>query len=141
MGGGTDDTRNAGVFFEMRQRVNLPFVDKYIREALSREGYEYTQQDEGMEDLLENFYKFMPNKKLKAQVTKQLAWHREVEQEARLQQARARNALGGGADAWELNFAEDLKRLTEMGSESEDDSTNEQKQSDGEPTTFKINRR
>eukprot|EP00933_Yihiella_yeosuensis_P060899 TRINITY_DN6369_c0_g1_i1.p1 TRINITY_DN6369_c0_g1~~TRINITY_DN6369_c0_g1_i1.p1 ORF type:complete len:190 (-),score=32.67 TRINITY_DN6369_c0_g1_i1:137-706(-) len=32
--GGTDDVKYVGMFFEMRQRVHLPFVDKYIREKL-----------------------------------------------------------------------------------------------------------
>jgi len=54
--GATDDTKHAGLFFEMNKRVYLPSAEKYIRDAANRDSSVY-QESEEVKGLLDDFAK------------------------------------------------------------------------------------
>jgi len=84
--GGIDDTRHAGLFFEMRQRVNLPAVDKFMRKALNRDGHVYRREHEDTQLYLEAFDK-MPNSALKAKALKHFSAEIDSSQQKLLERA------------------------------------------------------
>lgn len=90
--GGTDDTRHAGLFFEMRQRVNLPMIDKFIREALNRDVQYYRQKSEETRAAISMFSE-MRDGELKQKAEKHLQWEIETNQKRMLNRIKAEEAL------------------------------------------------
>ncbi|CAE7671435.1 unnamed protein product [Symbiodinium pilosum] len=72
--GGLDDTKHVGMFFEMRKRVNMPLIDKAIRERLRAEAT-YPKPTEDMKQLISKVRlpeKSRVKKQFKAKMAKQL---------------------------------------------------------------------
>lgn len=97
--GCTDDTREAGLFFEMRQRVNLPKIDAFLKLAVGRGMSWYKRQaqmskyvldfckdtlkDGEFKHKLQNLYKFeieQGKQRLLAKVEDEQAYRLELEE-------------------------------------------------------------
>lgn len=106
--GGTDDSAYAGLFFEMRQRVNIPFADKFLREALNRDGQVYKERSKDTQQALDMVTESMPeNSQLKDRLEKHLQWGIETRTSRLLDGARNREAMRSGLHSIE----EDLKTM------------------------------
>jgi len=68
--GGLDDSKHVGMFFEMRSRVNMPLIDKAIRDRLGAEAA-YTQPSEESKKLASKF-KLPENSKMKEKFEKKM---------------------------------------------------------------------
>ncbi|CAE7246658.1 unnamed protein product [Symbiodinium sp. KB8] len=69
--GGLDDTKHVGMFFEMRKRVNMPLIDKAIRERLRAEAT-YPTPTEDMKQLISKV-RLPQNSRVKKQFKSKMA--------------------------------------------------------------------
>lgn len=95
--GATDDTKHVGLFFEMRKRVNLPHIDKFIKESMNRDAQVYKDRSETTQlalKALEN----MPNSRLKAKAERHLQFEIETKVPKLLESMRVSSELHNG---WE----------------------------------------
>lgn len=130
--GGIDDTRHAGLFFEMRQRVNLPDVDAFIKEAMQREGSVDTRPGQEVRKAL-NAFSRMPNKALKAKAEKLLQWDMEGPPAQRAQeQVRAQELI---QPPWEAMKAPDFRMFK---SQATRDMGEDEEEEDSEPRAFRF---
>eukprot|EP00418_Pyrodinium_bahamense_P086169 CAMPEP_0179049566 /NCGR_PEP_ID=MMETSP0796-20121207/20279_1 /TAXON_ID=73915 /ORGANISM="Pyrodinium bahamense, Strain pbaha01" /LENGTH=373 /DNA_ID=CAMNT_0020746047 /DNA_START=148 /DNA_END=1269 /DNA_ORIENTATION=+ len=122
--GGTDDTRHAGLFFEMRQRVNLPHIDKFIKDAMNRDAQVYREKSETTLRALKALDGMPSNSKLKAKAEKHLQWEIETNLPRLLEQAHAEETLH---DGWE-SIATDMNMFS-----GRDDASEQTNEDDGPP--------
>ncbi|CAK0822565.1 unnamed protein product [Prorocentrum cordatum] len=105
--GGIDNTRNAGLFFEVQKRVNLPHVKEFLLEALNRDGRYYQEASEEVNQIMRALPP-MPNKKLKDRLENYL--EDEIAQARRASNDAARMFQERQAHKLE-HFQEDLKAI------------------------------
>jgi len=119
--GGIDDAKYAGLFFEMRQRVNLPHVEEFIKMALNT-NTEVNKKPSEQTLLGYKALEKMPNKRFKAKAEKMLQYDLEVAMPKLIDKAEAQQNLH---DGWESTTVEHMGMLT-GGSASSDKEKDEE---------------